>query len=45
MAKKKTTTGKPANVLPNLPGAFVVMGMSASQNKKLAAAIRKKLAQ
>lgn len=45
-AAKKTTTrsGKPASVLPGMPHNFVVMGLSTAQNKKIAEAIRKKLA-
>ena len=50
MAKKKaakktaTRSGKPASVLPGMPDNFVVMGLSTAQNKRMAAAIRKKLA-
>jgi hypothetical protein len=41
---KKPASGKPANVLPGMPGTFVVMGMSTAQNKAIAEAMRKKLA-
>jgi hypothetical protein len=51
MAKKKAakkvakrSSGKPANVLPGMPGTFVVMGLSTAQNKAIAEAMRKKLA-
>jgi hypothetical protein len=47
MAKKKTAkkaSGKPADVLPGMPGKIIVMGMSTSQNKAIAEAMRKKLA-
>jgi hypothetical protein len=50
MAKKKAakksapTSGKAADVLPGMPGKFVVMGMSGKQNQAIAEAIRKKLA-
>jgi hypothetical protein len=43
-AKKVPAAGRAANVLPGMPGTFVVMGMSTSQNKKIAEALRKKLA-
>lgn len=43
-AKKTTRSGKPASVLPGMPDKFVVMGLSTAQNKKVAEAIRKKLA-
>jgi hypothetical protein len=42
-AKKKTTKDKPADVLPGMPGKFVVMGLGAKANATMAAAIRKKL--
>jgi len=42
MAKKKAAK-KPADVLPELPGKFVVIGMSTKQNAAVADAIRKKL--
>jgi hypothetical protein len=51
MAKKKAAkkgnkkaSGKPADVLPGLPGKIVVMGLSTSQNKAVADEIRKRLA-
>ena len=51
MAKKKATkkvakrsSGKAADVLPGMPGKIVVMGLSTSQNKAIAEAMRKKLA-
>lgn len=46
MAKKtaKKTSGKAADVLPAMPGKFVVIGMSTSQNKAMAEAIQRKLA-
>jgi hypothetical protein len=46
-AKKKVakrSSGRPANVLPGMPGTFIVMGMSTAQNKAIAEAMRKKLA-
>jgi hypothetical protein len=42
-AKKATTSGKAADVLPGMPGKFVVMGMSGKQNEAIAAAMRKML--
>jgi hypothetical protein len=42
-AKKATTSGKAADVLPGMPGKFVVMGMSGKQNAAIAAAMRKML--
>ena len=42
--KKAPAAGREANVLPGMPGTFVVMGMSTKQNKKIAEALRKKLA-
>ena len=49
MAKKKAAKkvvsrkDKPADILPEMPGQFVVMGLSTKQNAALATAIRKKL--
>ena len=49
MAKKKAAKkvasrkDKPADILPEMPGQFVVMGLSTKQNAAMAAAIRKKL--
>lgn len=47
MAKKKAAkqkpAGKAADVLPGMPGQFVVIGMSTKQNAALASAIKKKL--
>jgi hypothetical protein len=43
-AKKRRSSGKPADVLPGMPGTFVVMGMSGRQNAKVAAEIRRRLA-
>ena len=43
-AAKKPAAGKPASVLPTMPDNFVVMGLSTAQNKRVAEAIRKKLA-
>jgi hypothetical protein len=40
---KKTAKGKAADVLPGMPGKFVVMGLDAKANAAMAAAIRKKL--
>ncbi len=40
----KNKAGKPASVLPGVPDNFVVMGLSTAENKKVAEAIRKKLA-
>lgn len=44
MAKNKAAKrSKPADVLPELPGKFVAIGMSTKQNAAVADAIRKKL--
>lgn len=49
MAKKKTARKKAvkkdaaADVLPEMPGTFVVMGLGTKKNAALANAIRKKL--
>lgn len=49
MAKKKTAKKKSVkkdaavDVLPGMPGAFVVMGLGTKKNAELAKAIRKKL--
>jgi hypothetical protein len=42
-AKKATAGGKAADVLPGVPGKFVVIGMSGKQNEAIAAAMRKML--
>jgi hypothetical protein len=42
-AAKKKHADKAANVLPGLPGTFVVMGLGTKKNAELANAIRKKL--
>ena len=42
-AKKAPVSGKAADVLPGMPGKFVVMGMSGKQNQAIAAAMRKML--
>jgi hypothetical protein len=42
--KSKSISGKPADVLPGMPGKFVVMGLSAEQNKRMAESLRRKLA-
>jgi hypothetical protein len=51
MAKKKAvkkvakrSSGKAADVLPEMPGKIVVMGLSTAQNKAFAEAMRKTLA-
>jgi len=42
--KKTAASGKAADVLPAMPGKFVVIGMSTAQNKAIAEAIQRKLA-
>lgn len=44
IVKKTAKADKAANVLPGLPGTFVVTGLGGKKNAALAAAIRKKLA-
>ena len=42
--KKAPVSGKAADVLPGMPGKFVVMGMSSKQNEAIAEMLRRKLA-
>lgn len=40
----KRSTGKAADVLPEMPGKIVVMGLSAAKNLAIAVELRKQLA-